>query len=158
MQDRRPTAGKPPRRRGGRARSAEVGLFTPGATRERGKRLSTAYNLLYLESNTAMRERIQPHKVAWEGYFRDLMSSWPTAFFESGEVAAHEAEFARLRQESTAAGANVQHVPAISPPTPLLSPVQSAARELRQGATVLGIGAGFLGMYLLVRYLGRWKP
>ena len=143
---------------GGLASQAEVGLFAPSAIRERAKRLSTAYNLLYLESTTALRERIQPHKVAWEGYFRQLMDSWTTAFFETGEVAAHEAEFALLRDQAARAGVDVQHVPAIRPPPSLLSPVNSAAQDISRGVTVLGVGLGVVGVYLLMRYLERLKP
>ena len=139
-------------------RSAEVGLFSPSATRERAKRLSTAYNLLYLEAGESMRGNIQPYKAAWESYFRTLMDSWQTAFFENGEVAAHEADFARLRQQVADSGTDVRLVPAIRPPSPLLSPVQSAAQEIGRGASILGAGLGIFGAYLLLRYIDKWRP
>lgn len=138
-------------------RRAEVGLFTPTATRERGKRLSTAYNLLYLVASPQLQVRIKPYKQAWEGYFRSLMDQWQVALFESGEVAAHEADFARLRAEVERAGIDVSLVPAIGPPPALLRPLENAAREMSRGWSTLGVGLGVIGGYLLLRFLAEQR-
>ena len=129
----------------------EVGFANPGGVQARADALSEAYNLLWDRANRDQRARIRPRKLAWESYAKRLHDSWLSAFFETGEIAAYEGEFARLREEIERQGADLSDVPAIAPPASRLQPIADVARAGARIWTVTAATAGVVGTVLLIR-------